>query len=254
MTAPMQAIVHPDPGSLAAAIAARLVTTILDAQAARGSACVVLTGGTIGIASLAAVTAEPAHAAVDWSKVDFWWSDERFEPAGSDLRNETGARAALLDKVGVDPARVHPMPARGGAGGTDITVAAQTYADELARAAQGDSRYPSFDVAMLGVGHDGHVASLFPGFSAPPADATVIPVLDSPKPPPTRLSFTLEVINSADQVWLVADGTVKAPALAAALNPAPGASEVPAGMVHGQRRSLALIDVAAAAELTNRSA
>ncbi len=247
--AAMEPIVHPNPEALAAAIAARFVTTILDAQAAHGDATVVLTGGTIGTAALAAVRAEPAQAAVDWSAVDFWWSDERFERLGSDLRNETGARQALLDHIPVDPARVHPMPARGGAAGDDISAAAAAYAAELA-AAGGAAGLPRFDVAMLGVGHDGHVASLFPGFSQPPAGATVIPVLDSPKPPPTRLSFTLDVINSAAQVWLVADGAVKAAALAAALNPAPGESTVPAGMVHGRTRSLALIDKAAAASLT----
>jgi 6-phosphogluconolactonase len=146
------------------------------------------------------------------------------------------------------------MPARGGAAGDDIAAAATLYAEELAGAAPAGERYPGFDVALLGVGHDGHIASLFPGFAAAPAGATVIPVLDSPKPPPTRLSFTLDLINSADQVWLVADGAVKAPALAAALNPTPGTSLVPAGMVHGRNRSLALIDVSAAADLTARGA
>lgn len=242
-------VIHPDPDALAAAVAARLVTAILDAQALRGSAHVVLTGGTVGTASLAAVLAEPAQAAVDWSRVDFWWSDERFEPTGSDLRNETGARAAMLDHLPVDPARVHPMPARGGEFGEDIAAAAAGYAAELAAAAPAGAAYPDFDVAMLGVGHDGHVASLFPGFSAPPEGATVIAVLDSPKPPPTRISFTLPVINSAAAVWLVADGDAKAAAVAAALNPAPGESPVPAGMVYGRAGTLALLDVAAAAQL-----
>lgn len=242
-------VIHPDPQSLAAAVASRLITAILDAQADHGVAHVVLTGGTIGTASLAAVMAEPARAAVDWAAVDFWWSDERFEPAGSALRNETGARAAMLDHLPVDPARVHPMPARGGRYGDDIAAAAQGYAEELAAAAAAGTAVPAFDVAMLGVGHDGHVASLFPGFSASPPGVTVVPVLDSPKPPPTRISFTLPVINSAAEVWLVADGDVKAPAIAAALgrsaDPVP-----PAGMVHGIVRTLALLDVAAAAQLT----
>lgn len=250
MGAQMEPILHPDPESLAAAIAARLVTAILDAQADHGIAQVVLTGGTIGTASLAAVRDEPAQAAVDWSAVEFWWSDERFEPSGSELRNETGAREALLDHLPINPDRVHPMPARGGASGDDIAAAATAYAEELAAAAPDGAAYPAFDVAMLGVGHDGHVASLFPGFAPPPAGATVIPVLDSPKPPPTRLSFTLDVINSASEVWLVADGAVKATALAEALNPPVGQSTVPAGMVHGRNRSLALIDRAAAGSLT----
>lgn len=245
----IEPIVHPDGNTLAAAVAARLVTSILDAQAARGAAQVVLTGGTIGTASMAAVRAEPAHPAVDWQRVDFWWSDERFEPEGSDLRNATGARDALLAHLPVDPARVHEMPPRGGRYGDDIAAAAAGYADELAAAAppRATGPYPSFDVAMLGVGHDGHVASLFPGFTPAAPGVTVVPVLDSPKPPPTRISFTLPVINSAREVWLIADGAVKAPAIAAALGVS--GDPVPAGRVQGTHRTLALIDTAAASLL-----
>lgn len=243
-------VVHPDPAALAAAVAARLVTAILDAQARHGGAHVVLTGGTIGTASMAAVPAEPASAAVDWTKVDFWWSDERFEPAGSDLRNATGAQDVMLRRLPIDPARVHPMPARGaGAWGDDISAAAAAYAAELAAAAEPGAEIPRFDVLMLGVGHDGHVASLFPGNAALAGTGTVVPVLDSPKPPPNRLSFTLEVINSAAQVWLVADGEAKIEAMAEALNPAPGESKVPAGMVHGTEATYALLDEVAASGL-----
>ncbi|MDQ1246949.1 MAG: 6-phosphogluconolactonase [Actinomycetota bacterium] len=248
-----EVVVHPDPEALAAAVAARLVTAILDAQAARGAAHVVLTGGTVGTASLAAVLAEPARTAVDWGKVDFWWSDERFEPQGSDLRNETGARAAMLNHLPVDPTRVHPMPARGGQFGDDISAAAAGYAAELAAAVTPGATLPAFDLAMLGVGHDGHVASLFPGFTPAPDGTTVVAVLDSPKPPPTRISFTLPVINSAAEVWLIADGQVKAAALAQALNAPLGESPLPAGMVHGRVRTLALLDTAAAAQVTRTS-
>jgi 6-phosphogluconolactonase len=155
----------------------------------------------------------------------------------------------MLDHLPVDPDKVHPMPARGGEFGDDIAAAAAGYAAQLAAAAGPGAQFPAFDVAMLGVGHDGHVASLFPGFAPPPEGATVIPVLDSPKPPPTRISFTLPVINSAAEVWLVADGEAKATAMAEALNPPPGESRVPAGMVHGARRTLALLDAPAAAEV-----
>ncbi len=81
-------IVHPDHDTLAAAVASRLITAILDSQARRGSAHVALTGGRIGTASMAAVLADPAHRAVDWGLVDFWWSDERFVPAGDDIAND----------------------------------------------------------------------------------------------------------------------------------------------------------------------
>lgn len=249
MTSPALVVVHPDPASLAAGIAARLVTTILTAQAATGQAHVALTGGGIGTACLAAVLAEPAQAAVNWSRVDFWWSDERFEPTGSNLRNETSARAEFLDHLPVDPARIHPMPARGGEYGDDVDAAAAGYAAELTAAAGPADGLPHLDVAMLGVGPDGHVASLFPGHVGMTAPGIVIPVRNSPKPPPTRLSFTFDTINSAARVWLVADGGAKAAALAEALRPASGSATLPAGLVHGTEETLALLDVAAAATL-----
>lgn len=249
MTSPALVVVHPDPDSLAAGIAARLVTEILTAQARTGQAHIALTGGGIGTACLAAVLAEPAQAAVNWSAVDFWWSDERFEPTGSDLRNETSARTEFLNHLPVDPARIHPMPALGGSCGDDVDAAAAGYAAELAAAAGDADGIPRIDVAMLGVGPDGHVASLFPGHEGLHTPGSVIAVRNSPKPPPTRLSFTFATINSASQVWLVADGAAKAPALAAALRPAGGIPTLPAGLVHGTDVTLALLDVAAAARL-----
>ena len=242
-------VIHPSHDALAAAVAARLITAILDAQAARGVAHIALTGGRIGTSSLAAVVADPAQAAVDWSLVDFWWSDERFERAGDPLRNETDARTAMLDKLPIDPARVHAMPCSGGAFGDDVDAAAAAYAAELAAAAGDSDGVPRIDVAMLGVGEDGHVASLFPGHPGLQAQGTVIPVRDSPKPPPTRISFTLATIDAAARVWLIASGDGKAEAIRAALAPAAGSAPVPAGLVRGTSETLALLDTDAASLL-----
>jgi len=104
-------------------------------------------------------------------------------------------------------------------------------------------------VLMLGVGPDGHVASLFPGQPALTDPHSVCGVTNSPKPPPVRISFTMPTINRARQVWLIASGLSKAQALALALGPE-GASEVPAGAVRGTERTLALLDADAASELT----
>ncbi|BCJ35076.1 hypothetical protein Athai_25790 [Actinocatenispora thailandica] len=188
-------IVHADAELLAEAVAARLTTRLIDAQAARGVASVVLTGGRIADAVHRAVAASRARDAVDWSRVDVWWGDERFLPAGDPQRNETQARDALLSAVPLDPARVHPMPASDGPDGDDAQAAAERYARALASASgPGHQTIPYLDVLMLGVGEDGHVASLFPEHPAAHPDsygeATVIPVYNAPKPPPTRLSLT----------------------------------------------------------------
>ncbi|MFE4062098.1 6-phosphogluconolactonase, partial [Streptomyces sp. NPDC059096] len=108
---------------MAQAAAARLITKIVDAQAARGSASVVLTGGRNGNGLLAALSAAPARDAVDWSRLDLWWGDERFLPEGDPERNITQAREALLDSVPLDPARVHAMAASDGPYGSDVEAA-----------------------------------------------------------------------------------------------------------------------------------
>ncbi|MFI5492155.1 6-phosphogluconolactonase [Actinoplanes sp. NPDC051859] len=232
-------VVVPDADILAASVAARLVTAIVDAQAVRGRADVVLTGGRVAAKVLRAVKELPAAQAIDWSRIDLWWGDERFLPAGHPDRNETQAREALLDSLPLVPKRVHAMPASDGDDGDDAAAAADRYAAELAAEGAG------FDVLMLGVGEDGHVASLFPGHPQATAEGSAIAVQDSPKPPPTRISLTMSMIRSAAEVWLVAAGSDKAAAVGAALG---GDDALPAARAKGTTRTLWLLDTAAAAK------
>ncbi|MGW1511732.1 6-phosphogluconolactonase [Streptomyces sp. NPDC002394] len=246
-----QLVVHRDKELMAEAAAARLITRIVDAQAARGSASVVLTGGRNGNGLLAALGSAPARDAVDWSRLDLWWGDERFLPEGDPERNVTQAREALLNRVPLDPARVHAMPASDGPYGGDVDAAAEAYAAELAAAAgPGDhGGVPTFDVLMLGVGPDTHVASLFPELPAVrETERTVVGVRGAPKPPPVRVSLTLPAIRAAKEVWLLAAGEDKAKAAAIALSGA-GEVQAPAAGAHGRSRTLWLLDTAAASEL-----
>jgi len=245
-----EVIVHCDAELLAKAVAARLVTRLVDAAAARGTASLVLTGGGIGTAVLAELAAAPARDAVDWRHLDVWWGDERFVPSGDKERNETGARAALLDHVDVDPARVHPMPPSDGPDGDDPDAAAARYATWLTEAATPEDHgpVPSFDVLLLGIGPEGHIASLFPGMPALYDERSVVAVRNSPKPPPTRLSLTLPSINAAKEVWILASGKEKAGAVALALSGA-GPVQVPAAGAHGRQRTLFLLDSDAAEQL-----
>jgi 6-phosphogluconolactonase len=251
-----EVIVYRDGPLLAQAVAARLVTGLTDAFAARGGASVVLTGGGIGTKVLAELAAAPARDAIDWPHLDIWWGDERFVPAGDPDRNETGARAALLDHVGVDPARVHAMPGPDGPDGDDPEAAAARYASWLADAALADAGgsdghgpVPLFDVLMLGIGPEGHVASLFPGQPALGDSRPVVAVRDSPKPPPTRLSLTLPSLQAAREVWILASGEEKADAVALALTGDGPEGPVPAAGARGRRRTLFLLDSAAAAKV-----
>ncbi|MFB7862089.1 MULTISPECIES: 6-phosphogluconolactonase [unclassified Streptomyces] len=246
-----QLVVHRDKELMAEAAAARLITKIVDAQAARGSASIVLTGGRNGNGLLAALRAAPALDAIDWTRLDLWWGDERYLPSGDPERNVTQAREALLDSVPLDPARVHAMPASDGPYGSDVDAAAAAYAAELAAAAgPGDhGGVPTFDVLMLGVGPDTHVASLFPELPAVrETELTVVGVHGAPKPPPTRISLTLPAIRAAKEVWLLAAGEDKAKAAAIALSGA-GEVQAPAAGAYGRSRTLWLLDAAAASEL-----
>ena len=249
MSAPV-VLVHRDADLLAQAVAARLVSRLVDVQSGSGRASLVLTGGGIGTAVLAALAGSPARDAVDWHAVEVWWGDERFLSRGHPDRNETQARAALLDSVELAPDRVHPMPASDGPDGGDPEAAAIRYAAELRAATRPEDHgeVPSFDVLLLGVGPDAHVASLFPGMPALYEDRPVVAVRGAPKPPPTRITLTLPAIRTAKEVWLVAAGAEKAPAVRMALEGA-GPVQVPAAAALGRHRTLWLLDRAAAAQL-----
>jgi 6-phosphogluconolactonase len=243
-------VVHRDATLLAQAVAARIITMVVDAQAARGEASIVLTGGGIGGATLRELANSPARYAIDWPKLSVWWGDERFLPSGHPDRNETQAREALLDSVDVAPGRVHAMPASNGPSGDDLDAAADSYAAELAAAADpGDhGGVPSFDILLLGLGPDGHVASLFPEAPALYDERSVVPVRGAPKPPPTRLSLSLATINTAREVWVIAAGEEKAGAARLALSGA-GPTAIPAAGVSGRFATRWLLDRAAASRL-----
>ena len=241
---------HPDAQALALSVAAILTTRIVERQAASGIARIVLTGGGIGTAVLAAAALEPGRDAVDWARVEFWWGDERYLPAGDPDRNDTAAWSALLDHVGVDPQRVHAIE------GPDLAASpeesAEHYAEHLRGHAQPEDHgdVPRFDVVLLGIGPDAHVASLFPEHPAlHVTDRSTAAVHGSPKPPPTRVTLTLPAINAASEVWVLASGPEKAEAVRLALDPMAGPLQVPAAGVAGRNRTLFLVDESAAARL-----
>lgn len=260
MSADPRVSIHPDSSVLLAAIAARLITKLVDTQDRYGEATIVLTGGTMGIGTLRAVAESPACRAVDWSKVNVWWGDERFVEADSPERNTHQADEALLDRLPIDPDRVH----RPGAAGDFATAddAAADYERRLAEAGaqehradfsdnrpENPPRLPRFDVLLLGVGPDAHVASLFPEMAGiRESERMVVGVESAPKPPPSRISLTLPAIKSADEVWMLVAGDDKAGAVGLALAGA-GPIHVPAAGARGRSRTLWLIDAAAAARV-----
>src|SRR4051812_47378335 len=178
----------PDAETLARTVAEQLLDRLAAIQAEGRVPSIALTGGTIAAETYQAL-AQLDTSAVDWMQVDFWWGDERYVPADSSDRNDRAVELALLDVVGVDPARVHAMPASDESY-VDVAAAAAAYEQEL-RAHGGGQ----FDLVLLGLGPDGHVASLFPGFPQLDADGIAVPVTGSPKPPPERISLTFAALN-----------------------------------------------------------
>ncbi|OLT30345.1 6-phosphogluconolactonase [Nocardiopsis sp. CNR-923] len=240
---------HADGGELADAAAQRLADMIAEAERDGRAFHLVLTGGGVGIATLRALGDRAEAVCLGWTHVHLWWGDERFLPEGHPERNETQAREALLDRVELPVHHVHPMPASDGMDGDHVEHAATRYRRELTAAARGQAPVPRFDVCLLGVGPDAHVASLFPGLPGVREDeSAVTAVHGSPKPPPRRISLTLPSIRSARQVWVLASGAGKAEAVRLGL--ADGdPREAPVAGARGDQRTLFWVDEAAASRL-----
>jgi 6-phosphogluconolactonase len=243
-------LVSADPGELVHAVVRRLTSTLADAQARRGRAALALTAGSI-MEKVWTEIAGSAADALDWSQVDVFWGDERFVAHDSSDRNDVPAQRILFGKAPFSSARQFSMPASDGEFGDDLDAAAAGYAQVLreARRDDDDGEVPSFDVVLLGMGPDGHCCSLFPDHpSARDLSASVIPVRDSPKPPPLRLSLSFDGLNTANEIWAVVSGSEKAESAARALGGAPR-EQVPSAGAQGRLRTMWWLDADAAAEL-----
>ena len=226
MTAPIVRR-HDDADVLVGDVASALLDRLESAQARGEVPHIGLTGGTIADALHRELARRAPDSSVDWSRVVVWWGDERFVPADSPDRNARQAREALLDHVPVDPATVHDVPASDQVATAEDAAAANSASLRSAGAG-------FFEVLMLGIGPDGHCASLFPGHAALEAtDAIAVAVHDSPKPPPDRVSLTFEAMERCRAVWFIASGDGKAEAVARALADDGSVSETPARGVRG---------------------
>jgi 6-phosphogluconolactonase len=199
-------LVFPDPAAVAEETARRFVAMLADRPGERFS--LALSGGSTPQRLYRLLSSPQWRGQIDWQRVHVFLADERFLPldhADSNFRMVTETLVDPLNEA-LPTANLHPMP-------TDGTVeeSAERYEAEL-RDFFGDAA-PRFDLIVLGMGPDGHTASLFPGHIHPD-DHWVLPVHDSPKPPPTRLSLSLELINLACSVFFLVTGADKADALA----------------------------------------
>jgi 6-phosphogluconolactonase len=202
-------IILPDAGALAAAAADFFVAESRAATTARGRFFVALAGGTTFTTAYRLLAEPPRKETVDWPRVVVFFGDERCVPAGLPERNDRAAREALLDHVPIPPENVHTVD-------VDKRDPAGRYEAELWEAFGVPlGVVPRFDLVLLGMGPDGHVASLFPGHDAlRVTKRLVVRIAGSPKPPPERVTFTLPLLNAARTVLLVASGAAKRDAVA----------------------------------------
>jgi 6-phosphogluconolactonase len=215
MTAAVTPLVVPGPAELAEAAASWTAERITIAVSARWACYLALAGGETPRGCYERLALPPYRETVPWASVFVYWSDERQVPLDDPASNYAMAKAALLDHVPIPPDHVFPLVG-------DPTPA-------LRRVPADASSRPQFDLIHLGLGEDGHTASLFPGDPAlREAQALVAVVLNAPKPPPERLTLTLPVINAARAVLFMVQGASKREALARVLrrDPALPASHV----------------------------
>lgn len=228
--------VLPDADTLAATVADHLAARVAAAQSEGRTPHVVLTGGTIAVAIYERLAAGTA----DWTDVVFWFGDERFVPEGHEDRNDQQARDAFLDRLGVPDEHVRSMPAHGCS--TSLAEAADGYGATLPEA--------PYDLVLLGVGPDGHVASLFPGFAqVHETQRRCVEVFGSPKPPPERTSLTFPALNHTRATWFLVSGDGKADAVARALAAEGSLDETPARGAHGHDETVWFLDADAASRL-----
>jgi 6-phosphogluconolactonase len=248
--------VFADRQALMDAAAERVVTAAAQAIADHGGFTWALAGGSTPRELYSLLAGSAWVGRIDWSKVEFFWTDERCVPPDDVQSNYRMARETLLDTIRPAPAQVHRMR-----GEHEPERAAADYAEELTRALPIGRRRapgapPCFDLVLLGMGADGHTASLFPGSSAlDERSRWVVPVEPAPGAP-WRLTLTLPVLNAANQVSFLVAGAAKRDRLAQVWQapPAPDAAALPAARVRPRSGHLVwLLDADAGAFRERRS-
>jgi 6-phosphogluconolactonase len=243
MAAPdAQPTVTPDAQALAAAAARHTVEVLQSVLAQRERAHLVLAGGSTPRAMNALLSAPPYRTALDWQRVVFWFGDERCVPPDDPDSNYRMNRETLLEPLGIAAERVHRMHGEG-----DPGAAAADYAAVLQREL---GPAPRLDLVLLGMGPDGHTASLFPGTVAGISHTDLCIAHYVPKLDRWRMTLTPTAINAAHHVAITAGGAEKAGALAAVLQGPRDVDAFPSQLIRPVRGELRwFVDAAAASML-----
>src|SRR2546430_413642 len=222
----MHIAIYPDIHALSLQAAQYTVRIARESVADRGRFTIALAGGTTTGELYGLLGSEPFRSQIDWQLVHIFWGDERCVPPDSPDSNFYQAQEVLLNKIAIPVSHIHRMPADL----FDHDAASLAYTVEMQHAFR-TSGTPSFDLIHLGMGPEGHTASLFPHqASLHEKQRLVIPV-SVPKPPPDRLTFTPPLLNAARNVLFLVTGSEKADALQAVLEGEYQPEEYPAQIV-----------------------
>lgn len=225
---------------LSVSMAGRLAQRVAELQASKGRVQLALTGGSTAVPLYEAFATLAQATALDPAKLELWWTSERYVPTTDQQRNSTRVLSLLARTLPLVSSQVHPMPSSTGT--SDPDEAAYEYASEL-----GDT---TFDICLLGVGLDGHIAAIYPNHPSlavqSETSSTAIGVTDAPNEPTERVSLTFKAINRSSEVWLLASGERKSDVVTRALQHDP---TLPAGLVHGAEATYWFLDQDAAANL-----
>ena len=241
--------IHSDSQAAAEAAAAFVLAVGQEAIRTKGRFSIALSGGATPEALYRALTSPAFADRFDWSRTTFFFSDERCVPPNDPRSNYALANKTLFTPLKISPSQIYRMAGES----RDPQAAAQEYEQQLYLATKTPpSAQPSLDLILLGLGEDGHTASLFPGAPVLRDRQRLIAAAQSPKDPPNRLTMTLAAINKASVVLFLATGTGKAGIVRAILDPKTEVErQLPASLVEPKGgRLIWFLDRAAAAELS----
>lgn len=242
----MQITIYSDIETLSHEAARSVVRIAQEAIAKHGRFTIALSGGSTPKKLYALLAEEPYCSEIDWSLVDIFWSDERCVPPDDTESNYHLAQQVMLSKIPLPASQVHRMPAEQG----DRDAASLAYTIEMKNVFGVGTGIPAFDLIQLGMGPEGHTASLFPHQASLHEQQRLIMPVSVPKPPPPRLTFTPRLLNEARHVLFLVTGAEKADAVRAVLEGDFQPEEYPAQIVQPPKGEVTwMLDTAAAAKL-----
>jgi len=244
----MPVLIYPDKDTLSHAAAQHIVQIANESIVTHGRFTLALSGGSTPKTLYGLLGSEPHRSQIDWAQVEVFWSDERCVPPESEESNFHMAQEVLLNRVPLSPTQIHRMPADL----PDRDAASRDYSLEIQKVF-GTNRVPSFDLLQLGMGPEGHTASLFPHQPSLHEQERLVMPVTVPKPPPPRLTFTPPLLNAASHVLFLVTGADKADAIQAVLEGPYQPDEYPAQIVRPTKGEVTwMLDTSAAEKLRQR--